>query len=277
MIVIENLWFKYPFKHEYTLKNINLEIQEGEFIAIMGDNGAGKTTLIKHLNGLLKPNKGRVLIDELDTKEASVAELSKKVALVFQYPEKMFFNESVVKEIEFGLKNFNFPENVRKRQINKVISLLWLNNLENRSPFTLSGGEQRRLALAAVLAWDPKYIVLDEPTAGQDRFNREVLIGIINMLLNHGKTVVVVTHDVEFVAELKPRIIVINEGQILADGPADDILTNLKLLYKAGLNPPSISSLTLKLCEKGYLERPLINLKDITAFLDKHVKVERMV
>ncbi len=272
MIVVKDLWFKYPYREEYALKGINLEIKEGEFVAIMGDNGAGKTTLIKHLNGLLKPSRGDVYIDNISTKEASIAELSRKVALVFQYPEKMFFNESVAKEIEFGLKNFGFPEIVRRRQINKVLSLLWLDGLEDRSPFMLSGGEQRRLALATVLAWDPKYVVLDEPTAGQDRFNREVLMGIIKMLINQQKTVIIVTHDVEFVAELKPRVIIMCRGKIIADGSAEKILTDAELLDKAGLYPPAIAKLTLELKNLGYINKVMVNLEDILSYLSIAIK-----
>jgi len=264
MIEVKNLWFSYDTN--LILKNINLTIHEGEFVAIMGDNGAGKTTLIKHFNGLLKPKKGRVLVDGLDTRQYTVARLSKLVGIVFQYPEKMFFCETVKDEIEFALKNFGFDPELRKKKIKNVITMLWLDGLEHRSPFTLSGGEQRRLALACVLAWDPKYIVLDEPTAGQDGFQREILVDIIRNLRLRNKTVVIVTHDVEFVAELKPRVVLMKSGEIIADGAADEVLSNHILMEKAGLIPPTISILSSELKRKI---RNFPNLVNISDFMEK--------
>ena len=262
MILVKGLWFKYPSSKSYALKGIDLEIREGEFVAIMGDNGAGKTTLIKHFNGLLKPSKGDVYIDGINTRNSSVAELSKKVAVMFQYPEKMFFCETVYKEVEFGLRNFGFSESKRTERINNLLRKLNLIELRDKSPFLLSGGEQRRLALSCILAWDPKYIVLDEPTAGQDRFNKNILINIIKTLLHEGKTIIIVTHDVEFVAELKPRVVLMNSGKIEADGSADDILTNLDILRKVGLTPPSIVKLTKNLKDHGYISELAVNIED---------------
>jgi energy-coupling factor transport system ATP-binding protein len=266
MILVEDLWFTYG--EDFILKNINLEIGKGEFIAIMGDNGAGKTTLVKHFNGLLKPSKGKVIVDDLDTSKASIYDLSRKVALVFQYPEKMFFSETVWDEVNFALKNFGFDEDYRIHRINKVLALLWLDGLKDRSPFTLSGGEQRRLALACALAWDPDYIVLDEPTAGQDKYQREILTKIIQVLVEQEKSVIIVTHDIEFVAELKPRVVLMYNGEIVADGAAEDILSNEKLLRSSGLYPPSIIDVSRPLFDKGIIKKPIINIHDFIAALE---------
>jgi len=271
MIKIENLWFGYN-SNDVVLRGINLTIDESEFVAIMGDNGAGKTTLIKHFNGLLKPKRGRVLIDDMDTRKYTVAELSRKVGIVFQYPEKMFFCETVRDEIEFALKNFGFDDKLRKRRVKDVLAMLWLNGLENRSPFTLSGGEQRRLALACVLAWDPKYIVMDEPTAGQDRFQREVLIDVIRTLRNRGKTVIIVTHDVEFVAELKPRVILMKKGEVIADGDAEKVLSCKPSLEQAGLIPPAIFRVSNRLRDRGLNISLTINVTDLIRELDSLLK-----
>lgn len=270
MIEVRALWFSY-IGENYILKDINITIKEGEFIAILGDNGAGKTTLIKHFNGLLKPKKGSVTVDGIDTKKATVATLSRKVGIVFQYPETMFFSETVKDEIEFALKNFGFDEAMRKKRIQDVLTMLWLKNYEERSPFTLSGGEQRRLALACVLAWDPKYIVMDEPTAGQDRFQREILIDIIKTLRRRGKGVVIVTHDVEFVAELKPRVVVMKDGVIIADGNAEEILSDEGLMEHAGLITPVIAKITKNLKEYS-IKTYAINIIDLINVIESRVK-----
>ncbi|MCX8175805.1 MAG: energy-coupling factor ABC transporter ATP-binding protein, partial [Candidatus Bathyarchaeota archaeon] len=163
MIKLENVCFQYSTGIQ-ALINVNLEIKEEEILAIMGENGAGKTTLIKHLNGLLKPSKGRVLVDNLDTRKVSVAELSKRVGIVFQNPESQFFCETVWEEVAYSLKNFNYPKDLIAERVEEVLKLLNLKKFSTFTPFKLSEGEKRRLAIACVLAWNPKYLVLDEPT-----------------------------------------------------------------------------------------------------------------
>jgi energy-coupling factor transport system ATP-binding protein len=251
MIELKNVWFKYDDKP--ILKNITLQIREGELICILGDNGAGKTTLAKHLNGLLKPYRGDVYVDGDNTRDTPVSELSRKVALVFQYPEKMLFTSSLIEEVSFALRNFGYREEVINRQVEKVLKMFWLWNYRERSPFTLSGGEQRRLALAIVLAWDPKYIVMDEPTAGQDAYQREILMGVIRELVRRGKTVILITHDIEFVFEFESRIILLKDGEILFDGPSHELFNNrVELLEEAGLDKPSLIKLKDILNDKGY-------------------------
>ncbi len=237
-IICEGVGYKYPGSTEYVLRDVNLEIGEGEAVAIMGDNGAGKTTLVKHFNGLLKPVEGTVYVDGVDTREVEVSLLARKVALVFQYPEKMFFSESVYKEVEFALKNFGFEERLIHKIVEKTLKTFWLWEYRDRSPYTLSGGEQRRLALASIVSWDPKYIVLDEPTAGQDAIQREILIHLIWRKVREGKTIVLVSHDVEFIAEFSPRVILMHRGRILYDGEGDELFRRRDLLEKAGLDQP---------------------------------------
>ncbi len=239
-IIFDKVYYRYPSSTKYALNNIDLEIREGEVIAILGDNGAGKTTLIKHLNGLLKPTKGEVIVDGVGTRDAKVSDLAKKVALVFQYPEKMFFSESVYDEVGFALKNFGFNKDVIPHIIEKTLKTFWLWGYRDRSPYTLSGGEQRRLALASILAWDPKYIALDEPTAGQDAIQREILIQIINRKINEGKTVILVSHDVEFVAEFSIRTVLMKKGRIIFDGESDELFRRHDLLGDAGLTQPAL-------------------------------------
>jgi energy-coupling factor transport system ATP-binding protein len=242
VIEVKNVSFTYPNGVE-ALHEVSLTIRDGEFVAIMGQNGAGKTTLVKHFNGLLKPTKGEVVVDGVNTKEASVAALSRKVGFVFQNPDHQLFSETVEDEIAFALKNFGFEEDVIKKRVDWALNLLDLEKYRKTSPFMLSGGERKRVALASVLAWDPKAIILDEPTIGQDQNQKDVLQQFINQLVAQGKTVVIVTHDVEFVAECNPKIVLMADGKILAEGSAKKILTNPHLLAKASIVLPQIAQI----------------------------------
>jgi len=248
MIEVKDVYYTYPNGIE-ALKGVSLTIHDGEFVAIMGQNGAGKTTLVKHFNGLLKPTKGEVLADGLNIRETSVAKLARNVGFVFQNPDHQLFCESVEEEIAFGLRNFGFEEALTKKRVEWALNLLDLARYRQTSPFLLSGGERKRVALASVLAWDPKTVVLDEPTIGQDHQQKEKLRQFIVQLNTQGKTVVVVTHDVEFVAESNPRVVLMAEGKIVADGLAVDILTNEELVAKASIVPPQISQIFLQLAD----------------------------
>ncbi len=270
MIKIENLYFTYP-NGKKILHGIDWEIEEGEFIAIMGENGGGKTTLIKHLNGLLKPSHGKVLIDGTDTKKSSVASLSKKIGLVFQNPEHQLFCETAKDEVLFSLKNFGFNENIAEKRTKKILEILNLTRYSDISPFMLSGGERKRLALASVLAWDPKYIILDEPTIGQDHEQKSKLGNFIKQLNSQGKTVIIVTHDVEFVAETKPKIVLLSRGKIIATGSCTDILTDKKILDEASLMMPQISILINMLSNFG-VEQKIVDVFAAKKILEKFMR-----
>jgi energy-coupling factor transport system ATP-binding protein len=248
MIEAQDIYFTYPNDVE-ALKGISLTIQNGEFVAIMGQNGAGKTTLVKHFNGLLKPTKGKVLIDEVDTTKVSVATLARNVGFVFQNPDHQLFSETVEDEIAFALKNFGFKENVTKRRVTWALNLLGLTQYRKTSPFMLSGGERKRVALASVLAWNPKILILDEPTIGQDYQQKEKLRQFILQMKAQRKTIIIVTHDVEFVAECNPRVLLMLEGKIVADGEARKVLTNLEILTQASIVPPQIAQIFLQLSD----------------------------
>jgi energy-coupling factor transport system ATP-binding protein len=178
----------------------------------MGQNGAGKSTFVKHFNGLLKPTTGTVKVNDVDTKKTSVAALARNVGFVFQNPDHQLFSETVEDEISFALKNFGFEKDVIEKRVDWALNLLSLTQYRKTSPFLLSGGERKRVALASVLAWDPKTLVLDEPTIGQDHEQKEILRQFILQMQTQGKTVVAVTHDVEFVAECNPRVVLMKEG-----------------------------------------------------------------
>jgi len=239
-IVVEVKDLYYSYNSQPVLQGVNLKIRRGEIIAIMGENGAGKTTLIKHFNGLLKPKRGSVKVFGIDTRNASVAELSRKVGLVFQNPDHQLFAETVEKEVEFALRNFGFEEEVVKKRVEWALNLMGLAKYRNRSPFTLSVGERKRLAIASVLSYDPELIIFDEPTAGQDFLQKERIAELLNLLRTRGKTVIIVTHDVEFVATRFERVIVMSQGKIIGDGSFREILSNSEILEKARLLPPQI-------------------------------------
>jgi energy-coupling factor transport system ATP-binding protein len=248
MIEVKDVYFTYPNGVE-ALKGVSLTIKNGEFVAIMGQNGAGKTTLVKHLNGLHKPTKGKVLIDEVETTTVSVATLSRNVGFVFQNPDHQLFSETVEDEIAFALKNFGFKENIIKRRVTWALNLLGLTQYRKTSPFMLSGGERKRVALASVLAWNPKILILDEPTIGQDYQQKEKLRQFILQMKTQRKTIIIVTHDVEFVAECNPRVLLMREGKIVTDGEAKEVLTNLEVLTQASIVPAQIAQIFLQLPE----------------------------
>jgi len=242
MISVENVSFQYPGGAP-VLNEINLHIKDGDFVAIMGENGAGKTTLVKMFNGLLKPNAGKILVDGVDANKKSVAQLSRDVGLIFQNPDHQLFAETVSEELSFSLRNFGFSEDVVQRRVTTLMNTLDLDKYSASSPFVLSGGERKRVALAAILAWDPKHVIMDEPTIGQDYLQKDRLRNFIVQLTSQGKTIVIVSHDVEFVAECKPRIVLLSHGKIIGDGTAAEILTDQTLVDKASLVMPQIATL----------------------------------
>jgi energy-coupling factor transport system ATP-binding protein len=255
MIEAKDIYFSYQSGVQ-ALKGVSLTIKDGEFVAIMGQNGAGKTTLVKHFNGLLKPTKGQVLVDGVDTTKVSIAKLSRDVGFVFQNPDSQLFSETVEDEIAFALKNFGYEPDVIEKRITWALNLLNLTQYRKTSPFMLSGGERKRVALASILAWDPKTLILDEPTIGQDYEQKEKLRQFVMQMRTQQKTIIAVTHDVEFVAECNPRVMLMREGKIIADGEATKILTDPETLTQASIVPPQIAQI--------FLELPGLNLpKDI--------------
>lgn len=248
MIEVKDAYFTYPNGVE-ALRGVSLTVHDGEFIVIMGQNGAGKTTLVKHFNGLLKSARGEVVVDGVSTREVSVAQLARKVGFVFQNPDHQLFCETVEDEVAFALRNFGFEEDAIERRVTWALNLLDVAQYRQASPFMLSGGERKRVALASVLAWDPKVVILDEPTIGQDHKQKEKLRHFIVQLNAQKKTVIVVTHDVEFVAECNPRVVLMSDGKIVADGGAEEILTNPKLVAQASIVPPQITQIFLGLSD----------------------------
>jgi energy-coupling factor transport system ATP-binding protein len=250
VIEAKDVHFSYPNNVE-ALKGVSITIKDGEFVAIMGQNGAGKSTFVKHFNGLLKPTSGTVRANGVETTKTSVATLARNVGFVFQNPDHQLFSETVEEEIAFALKNFGFEAEVIEKRVTWALNLLSLTQYRKTSPFLLSGGERKRVALASVLAWDPQTLILDEPTIGQDHEQKEKLRQFILQMQTQGKTVVIVTHDVEFVAESNPRVVLMKEGNVVADGIGKDILTDPALLEVSSIVLPQIAQVFMKLAPLG--------------------------
>ena len=270
MLIVDDIHFSYESGIE-ALKGVSLTVQKGEFVAIMGQNGAGKTTLVKHFNGLLKPTSGKVRINDVETTKTSVAALARNVGFVFQNPDHQLFSETVEEEIAFALKNFGYAPEVIESRITWAVNLLGLTQYRKTSPFMLSGGERKRVALASVLAWDPEILILDEPTIGQDHQQKENLRQFILQMQTQGKTIVIVTHDVEFVAECNPRVVLMREGKIVADGEGKDILTNPEILEQSSIVLPQIAQVFVQLNIPG-LPKNVIDIYEAKNLLLKELE-----
>ena len=273
MIEVENVHFSYPNGVE-ALKGLSLVIKNGEFVAIMGQNGAGKTTLVKHFNGLLKPSEGIVRVNGVETTKTSVAALSRNAGFVFQNPDHQLFSETVEEEIAFALKNFGFEKEAIEKRITWALNLLGLAQYRKTSPFLLSGGERKRVALSSVLAWNPETLILDEPTIGQDYQQKEKLRQFIVQMQTQGKTVVIVTHDVEFVAECNPRVVLMKEGTVVADGEGREILTTPEVLSQSSIVLPQIAQIFMKLTPLG-LPKNIIDVYEAKEIVLKQLERKR--
>jgi len=257
-IKIENLEYVYmpgsPFEKK-ALDNVNIDIKDGEFVGLIGHTGSGKSTLVQHLNGLLKPHSGKVLINERETtaKGDELKKLRFDVGLVFQYPEHQLFEETVYKDIAFGPKNLglsNAEIDERVRDAARCVGLT--EDILEKSPFDLSGGQKRRVAIAGVISMRPSVLVLDEPTAGLDPAGREEILAQIKSIHAEGNmTVILVSHSMEDVARLVERLIVMNDGKVFADGSVDEVFSKGKELRKIGLNVPQIQILMDELSARG--------------------------
>jgi energy-coupling factor transport system ATP-binding protein len=273
MIEVEDVHYVYPSNVE-ALKGVSLTVKDGEFVAVMGQNGAGKTTLVKHFNGLLKPTQGAVRVGGVDTRKASIAELARNVGFVFQNPDHQLFSETVEEEISFALKNFGFEAEVIEKRLDWALNLLGLTQYRTTSPFLLSGGERKRVALASVLAWNPQALVLDEPTIGQDHEQKERLRQFIIQMQSQGKTIVIVTHDVEFVAECNPRVLLMKEGKIVADGEGKEILTTPEVLAQSSIVLPQIAQIFTQLTSLG-LPKDVIDIYEAKELILKALEKRR--
>ncbi|WP_292380374.1 ATP-binding cassette domain-containing protein [Methanosarcina sp. UBA289] len=238
-IKVENLSYSYPGnqKRKPALENVSLEIARGEFAVISGTSGAGKSTLIKHFNGILTPESGRVTVDGLDT---TSREVRRKVGMLFQHSQDQLFEETIYKEIAFGPSNFGIRGEELKERVHDALSFVHLDTrILNRSPFSLSGGEKRRVALAGIMALRPTYLVLDEPTAGLDPESRTKLLGRLQNIHKKGVGIIVVSHNMEEILPFAQKVISMEEGKIVFTGSPEEYL-------RVGHSPVSLLTRLIK-------------------------------
>ncbi|HEX3031863.1 MAG TPA: ATP-binding cassette domain-containing protein [Bacillota bacterium] len=225
------------------LKDITFSIQPGEFVALIGHNGAGKSSLIQHLNGLIKPAPGKVTVAGLDAAVTPTSTLAQHIGFLFQNPDHQIFNNTVHNEFLFGLKNMGLSHAEIEERIQTTAGLVGLGDKLAESPFTLSRGFRQRLAYGAVLAMNPEILVLDEPTTGHDYRESRQTMELVKQLNQEGKTVLMVSHDMDMIAEYAQRVILLDDGRIVRDGAVAEVMSDSDSLMQSGLMPPSIISL----------------------------------
>lgn len=238
------------------LDDVNLEIQTGEFIGLIGHTGSGKSTLIQHLNGIIAPTKGEILLDNMNihADKSKLKEIRQRVGLAFQYPEHQLFEMTVWKDVSFGPKNMKLSEDEVNDRVRKALQIVGLpESVYEKSPFELSGGQKRRVAIAGVLAMNPEILILDEPTAGLDPKGRDEILDAIKKLHDERKiTVILVSHSMEDVAKLVDRIIVMHRGKVAMTGTPGEVFSKVKEIESMGLAAPQISYVFAKLKEQGF-------------------------
>lgn len=259
-IQIEHLTHTYmpgsPFA-SVALHDVNLTIEDGELIGLLGHTGSGKTTLVQHLNGLVKATEGRIVVDGLDLtqKGVSLLEVRRKVGLVFQYPEYQLFEETVAKDIAFGPKNLGLAAEEIDRRVRQAMEQVGLeyDKIAECSPFELSGGQMRRVAIAGVLAMQPKVLILDEPTAGLDPAGRRSILNMIrNLHAAGGLTVIMVSHSMDDISTLATRLVVMSKGEMVLTGTPREVFRQQELMQSIGLDVPQAAQLAHQLREEGY-------------------------
>lgn len=261
-ILIKDLKYTYmpktPFE-KTAIHDISLEIQKGEFVAVIGHTGSGKSTLLQHLNGLLLPTEGEVFIDGEKITKKNLSEIRRKVGFVFQYPEHQLFEDTVYKDIAFALKRFKLSDEEIDAKVRKAAHAVGLDEaLFESSVFDLSGGEKRRVAICGVLVSDPSYLLLDEPASGLDGKGRRDMLELLKKLNSEGVTIVLISHSMDDVAEVADRIILINEGTVALDGTPEEVFSKEELLASMSLDVPEVTKLFNDFSKRSGIPLPTV-------------------
>lgn len=260
------------------LDDVSFEVADGECIGIIGHTGSGKSTLLQHMNGLLKPHSGEIIVSDMNIGDGSVkkVDISKNVGLVFQYPEYQLFEETVAKDVAFGPRNLGVPEDEISSIVRESIELLGLDYdaVAEKSPFELSGGQKRRVAIAGVLAMKPKVLILDEPTAGLDPASKRDMLEVIKRLRQERNLIVVfVSHNMKDIAELSDRIIVMNGGKLVMNGSPKEVFARASELKSMGLSVPPVTEILYEVSEKLGLEfKPIFEEREAAKYIAEQLK-----
>jgi len=265
-VQIKDLNYQYN-SDQTALRGINLMIEAGDFVALIGQNGAGKTTLAKHFNGLLKPTNGEVIIEGMNTLKYDTSDLSKTVGYVFQNPDHQIFSATVEKELEFGLKNAGFKGKEIKERVEQVLQYTGLERYRSVHPFSLGKGERQMIAVASILVLKPKVLIIDEPTTGSDWTGVQTMMALIHKLHTAGTTIIMISHDMDLVAQYAKRVIVLKEGGILLDGTPKRVFSNEQILLDSAIVPPQLCRLSFQL-EDILGPEPLIESSEFTAMFE---------
>lgn len=255
-IKLENINYKYnefEDKNVFNLKNISFDIEDNDYVAIIGETGSGKSTLVQLLNGLIKATSGAIYIDgkNIYDDKYDLNKLRQKVGLVFQYPEYQFFAETVIEDVSFGAKNMGYSNEKAIQMAKTTLNMVGIKDeLFDKLPFMLSGGEKRKVAIAGVLVMDPEVVIMDEPQAGLDPISKYELFEMIDKLYKKGKTIIIVTHNMEDVIEYSKKVVIMRQGELLAVDSPVNIFHNEKLLFDAHILKPEQVILSQKLNKK---------------------------
>lgn len=260
------------------LEDISFEVKDGEFLGVIGHTGSGKSTLLQHLNGLLKPDEGTIVIGDVDITKAGVSmvEVRKRVGLVFQYPEYQLFEETVAKDVAFGPKNLDLSDEEIEQRVKEAIELVGLDyeKFKDKSPFELSGGQKRRVAIAGVIAMRPEVLILDEPTAGLDpKAHKDVLKMIEDVHEKTGNIIILVSHNMADIAKMADKVIVIDDGKLITMGTPKEVFSHSEELNEVGLDLPPITKLTEALRASGMnIDETILSVDEAAAQIAEHFK-----
>ena len=271
---VKNLSYTYP-DGTRALKNVNMEIFKGEKVAIMGPNGAGKSTLFSHFNGLTEPTSGYLELDgkKMEYDKKTLLEIRQKVGIVFQDPNDQLFAPTVKEDVAFGPMNLGLDYEEVEKRVNEALELVGMKKFKDKTPHHLSGGQQKRVAIAGIIAMRPEIMILDEPTAGLDPQGVDQVLTILNNLNKDGMSIVISSHDIEMVNGFAEKIFVLYEGEILASGDKNEIFSNKELLKEAHLKAPITTEILYRLKEKGFdVDTTKININEV---VDEIIKMKK--
>ena len=270
-IEVRDVVFRYTTGGADVLRGVDLRIEHGDFVALVGQNGAGKTTLAKQFNGLLKPSAGSVRVMGRDTRNAPVADMARAVGYVYQNPDHQIFAQRVRAEAAFGPRNLGLTEAEVARRVEEALALVGLQEQADEFAFSLGRGQRQKLAVASVLAMEPPILVIDEPTTGLDQAGARGILDLLSRWNREGRTIVAIAHDMSLVAERIPRTVVVNDGRILADGPTREVLSDAALLHRAFLRPPQVTRIAQRLADLG-IKPDTLTVPELYAQIAAHLE-----